>query len=343
MGCGIRHRSIGADPILRGLMRVLSAALAIILGSSGVVFAQDWPTRLVTMVVPYAAGGPVDAVGRIMAAGLSEALGQQVIVENVAGAGGMTGTNRVAKGTPDGYTFLLGGHATLTLVPAINGKRTPYDPINDFTHVIQFADSARILVARKDFPANSLPEFVAYAKQNQSKMQFGSAGAGTGMHVCALLLDQAMGTKITHVPYRGSALALQDLLAGRIDYICDQISTAVSQIKAGNVKAVAMMSPNRAAVLPDLATAQEQGLADIDCGTWSSFAFPKGTPEAIARRLTEATNKALESTFVRERLEAVGVEIMPPERRTREYLAKILPAAIEKSAAVVNAGSLAPD
>ena len=322
---------------------VLGLALTVVLSLSGVALAQDWPTRPVTMIVPYAAGGPVDTVGRIMAAGLSETLGQQVIVENVGGAGGMTGANRVAKGAPDGYTFLLGGHATLTLVPAINGRKTLYDPVSDFTHVIAFADSARILLARKDFPANTLAEFVAYARQNHEKMQFGSAGAGTGMHVCALLLDHAMGTKITHVPYRGSALALQDLLAGRIDYICDQISTAAAQIKAGNVKAIAMMSPNRAAVLPDLATAQEQGLPDIDCGTWSSFAFPRATPEAIAQRLADATNKALESAFVRERLEAVGVEIMPPERRTREYLTKILPGAVAKQAEIIRAGGLSAD
>jgi tripartite-type tricarboxylate transporter receptor subunit TctC len=322
---------------------VLALALTVVLSLSGVARAQDWPTRPVTMIVPYAAGGPVDTVGRIMAVGLSETLGQQVIVENVGGAGGMTGANRVAKGAPDGYTFLLGGHATLTLVPAINGRKTLYDPVSDFTHVIAFADSARILLARKDFPANTLAEFVAYARQNHEKMQFGSAGAGTGMHVCALLLDHAMGTKITHVPYRGSALALQDLLAGRIDYICDQISTAAAQIKAGNVKAIAMMSPNRAAVLPDLATAQEQGLPDIDCGTWSSFAFPRATPDAIAQRLADATNKALESTFVRERLEAVGVEIMPPERRTRAYLAKILPGAVAKQAEIIRAGGLAAE
>ena len=274
---------------MRGAVGLL---LTVVLSLSGVARAQDWPTRPVTMIVPYAAGGPVDTVGRIMAVGLSETLGQQVIVENVGGAGGMTGANRVAKGAPDGYTFLLGGHATLTLVPAINGRKTLYDPVSDFTHVIAFADSARILLARKDFPANTLAEFVAYARQNHEKMQFGSAGAGTGMHVCALLLDHAMGTKITHVPYRGSALALQDLLAGRIDYICDQISTAAAQIKAGNVKAIAMMSPNRAAALPDLATAQEQGLPDIDCGTWSSFAFPKGTPEPIAQRLADADRKS---------------------------------------------------
>jgi tripartite-type tricarboxylate transporter receptor subunit TctC len=325
------------------MMRGCTALTLALLTLASPAFAQDWPSRPVTMIVPYAAGGPVDTVGRIMAAGLSEALGQQVIVENVGGAGGMTGANRVAKGTPDGTMFLLGGHATLTLVPAINGKKTLYDPVNDFAHVVAFADSSRILLARKDFPANTLAEFAAYAKANHQTMQFGSAGAGTGMHVCALLLDLAMGTKVTHVPYRGSAQALQDLLAGRIDYICDQISTAVQQVRAGNVKALAMMGPNRAGVLPELATAQEQGLGDIDCGTWSSFAFPKGTPDAIVRRLADATNKAMESALVRERLEAVGVEILPPERRTREHLAKILPGAVEKSAAVIKAGGLAAD
>src|SRR5258708_697819 len=141
-----------------------------------VAFAQDWPTRPVTMVVPYAAGGPVDTVGRIMAQGLTEVLGQQVIIGNVGGAGGMTGANRVAKATPDGYTFLLGGTATMTTVPALYGAKTPYNPLTDFEHVNQFADSARLLVARKDFPASSLKEFVAYAKANHDKMQYGSSG-----------------------------------------------------------------------------------------------------------------------------------------------------------------------
>src|SRR4029077_19405529 len=217
-------------------MRVI-AALAGVLIYSGAALAQDWPTRPITMIVPYAAGGPVDTVGRIMAAGLSEALGQQVIVENVGGAGGMTGANRVAKGTPDGYLFLLGGSATMTTVPAMNGKKNPYNPLTDFEHVIQFADSARILIARKDFPASSLKEFVAYARANTDKLQYGSSCAGAGAHICALLLDQAMGVKITHVPYRGSGPAMQDLLGGRIDYICEQVSTAIQQIRAGSVKA----------------------------------------------------------------------------------------------------------
>jgi tripartite-type tricarboxylate transporter receptor subunit TctC len=234
-------------------MKVL-ASLATLLALSGTAFAQDWPARPVTMIVPYAAGGPVDTVGRIMAQGLSEALGQQVIIENIGGAGGMTGANRVAKAAPDGYTLLLGGSATMTTVPALYGKKALYNPLTDFEHVIQFADSARILIARKDFPANSLKEFVAYARANVDKLQYGSSGTGAGAHICALLLDQAMGVKITHVPYRGSGPAMQDLLGGRIDYICEQVSTAVQQIKAGTVKPIATMGLSRSDVLPDLKT-----------------------------------------------------------------------------------------
>ena len=323
------------------MCRYLIAALSLV-ASSTLSGAQDWPMRPVTMIVPYAAGGPVDTVGRIMAQGLTDLLGQQVIVENVGGAGGMTGANRVAKAAPDGYTFLLGGSATMTTVPALYGAKTPYNPLTDFEHVNQFADSARILIARKDLPASSLKEFVAYAKTNHDKLQYGSSGTGAGAHVCALLLDQAMGVKITHVPYRGSGPAMQDLLAGRIDYICEQISTAVQQIKGGTVKPIALMGLSRATVLPDVATAAEQGF-DIDCASLSAFEFPKGTPEPIVRRLAEATNKAVETAFVRERMETLGVTIEPPERRTRDYYLKTLPAAVAKQAEVMKSGGLKAD
>ena len=304
--------------------------------------AQDWPNRPVTMIVPYAAGGPVDTVGRIMAQALSEVLGQQVIIENIGGAGGMTGATRVVRAAPDGYTLLLGGSATMTTVPALYGKKALYNPLTDFEHVIQFADSARILVARKDFPASSLPEFVAYAKQNTDKLQYGSSGTGAGAHICALLLDQAMGVKITHVPYRGSGPAMQDLLAGRIDYICEQVSTAIQQIKAGTVKPIATMGLSRSDVLPDLRTAKEDG-HDINCASLSAFEFPKGTPEAIIRRLAEATNKVVESAFVRSRFEALGVSVEPPERRTREYYLKSLPPEVERQAQVMKAGGLSAE
>ena len=321
-------------------MRVFLGALLSLVAFAA--SAQDWPTRPVTMIVPYAAGGPVDTVGRIMAQGLGEVLGQQVVVENVGGAGGMTGANRVAKATPDGYTFLLGGSATLTLVPALYGKKTLYDPLADFAHVVQFADSARVLIARKDFPASALKEFVAYAKDNHGKMQYGSSGTGAGAHICALLLDQQMGVKVTHVPYRGSGPAMQDLLAGRIDYICEQISTAVSQIKGGTVKAIATMGLSRSGVLPDLPTATEQGF-DIDCASLSAFVFPKGTPDAIVRRLAEATSKVVENAAVRERFETLGVVIEPPERRTIEYFVRNLPREVEKAAMLVKAGGLSAD
>ena len=192
------------------MRRIIGSALAAIalLLAPFAASAQDWPTRAVTMVVPYAAGGPIDTLARILAARLSEILGQQVVVENIPGAGGMTGSSRVAKAAADGYTVLLSGSAVLAINQSLY-KKPLYNAVTDFEHVALFADSARVVIARKDLPANTLAEFVAYAKANQARMQFGSAGAGSGMHVCAVLLNAAMGTKITHVPYRGSAPAIQ--------------------------------------------------------------------------------------------------------------------------------------
>jgi tripartite-type tricarboxylate transporter receptor subunit TctC len=319
-----------------------TAAAAMLAALSAPASAQEWPSRPVTMVVPYAAGGPVDTVGRIMARGLSEVLGQQVIVENIGGAGGMTGANRVAKATSDGYTFLLGGSATMTTVPALYGRKAQYNPLTDFEHVIQFADSARILIARKDLPASALKEFVAHAKANTKSLQYGSSGTGGGAHICALLLDQAMGLKITHVPYRGSGPAMQDLLAGRIDYICEQVSTAVQQIRAGTVKPIATMGLSRSDVLPDLPTAAEQGF-EINCASLSAFEFPKGTPEAIITRLADATNKAVTLGYVQERFATLGVSVEPPERRTRAYYLNSLPPEVARQAEVMKARGLSAE
>jgi tripartite-type tricarboxylate transporter receptor subunit TctC len=289
--------------------------------------AQDWPARPVTLIVSYAAGGPVDTIARIMAARLSELLGQQVIVENIGGAGGMTGTARAAKAAPDGYTVLMSGSAVLSQIPNLY-KKPHYHPINDFEHVVMYADSARVLITRKDLPVNSLAEFVAYAKANQQKMQFGSPGAGSGGHVCAVLLNQAMQTNVTHVPYRGAGPAMQDLLGGRIDYMAEQISTALPQIQGGAVKAVVTLGIDRAPGLENLQTAEELGLKGLDCGAWAAFSFPKGVPEAMVRRLAKATNEAVETPALRERFKQIGVTIPAAERRTTEYLAKFVPAEI---------------
>ena len=318
------------------------AALGAALASSPVAFAQAWPTRPVTMVVPYAAGGPVDTVGRIMAHGLTTALGQQVVIENIGGAGGMTGSGRAAKAAPDGYTFLLAGLAVLGQVPSLY-KHPAYNPVTDFAPVALFADSARILTMRKDLPANSLQEFIAYAKANASKMQFASAGAGSGMHICAVLLDRIMGTHITHVPYRGSSPAMQDMIAGRVDFICEQISTALPLIQSGAVKAIATLGPARVPPLPDLPTAQELGLADLDCSTWSAFVFPKGTPDAIVRRLAQATSEVVDMPLTRERFDALGVTVAPPERRSPEYLAQFVPRELRKWADPIKASGVSMD
>jgi len=322
------------------LQTTIGAALVIALSAGA--NAQDWPARPVTLVVPYAAGGPVDTIARIMAARLSEVLGQQVIVENIGGAGGMTGAARVAKTTPDGYTALLSGSAVLAINQTLY-KRPLYNAVTDFEHVALFSDSARVLIARKDLPASTLPEFVAYAKANQAKMQYGSAGAGSGVHVCSILLDQAMGTKITHVPYRGAGPAMQDLLGGRIDYICEQISTALPQIQGNSVKAIVTLGLDRAPGLENLPTAQEQGLAGLDCGSWSSFSFPKGTPDAIVQRLAKASNDAVETPAVRERFKSIGVTIPAAERRTPAYLTRFVASEIERWAGPIKASGASAD
>src|SRR5882757_11287675 len=186
---------------------IATAALAAFAALANPAAAQDWPNRPVTLVVPYAAGGPVDTIARIIAARLSEILGQQMVIENVGGAGGLTGTVRVAKAVPDGYTLLLSGSAVLSQNPTFR-KQSPYDPIADFAHVALFSDSARVLIARKDFPPDDFKTFLTYAKENQTTLQYGSPGAGSGGHTCSILLDGVIGAKITHVPYRGAAPAM---------------------------------------------------------------------------------------------------------------------------------------
>jgi putative tricarboxylic transport membrane protein len=324
------------------MLRLIWAVLAVQVMGAGAALGQDWPSRPVTMIVPYAAGGPVDTVGRILASRLSEVLGQQVVAENVGGAGGMIAASRVAKAEADGYTVLLAGSAVLAINQAIY-KKPLYDGAADFAPVAMFADSARVLITRKDFPAGTLTEFNAYAKANDSKLQYGSAGHGSGSHVCAALLNSVNGTQVAHVAYRGTAQAMQDLVGGRLDFICEQISTAVSHIESGTVKAIAVLGPDRVAVLPNLATAKEQGLADLDCNSWAALALPKGTPDAIVKRLARAVNEAVETPSLRKRMEEVGVAIAPPERRTPEYLATYIPSEIARWGAVIRSAKITAD
>jgi tripartite-type tricarboxylate transporter receptor subunit TctC len=269
-------------------------------------------------------------------------VGQQIIVENVGGAGGMTGSARVAKATPDGYTFLMAGTSTLAMNQTLY-KRPLYDSVNDFAPVVLVTDSARVLIARNDFPASNLREFVAYAKANAAKMQYGSAGAGSGTHVCAIMLDAAMGTRITHVPYRGSAQAMQDMIGGRIDFIAEQISTALPQIEARHVKAISTLGLDRAPGLEQLPTAQEEGLLNVDCGAWGAFMFPTGTPDAIVQRMAKAANDTVETPYVAKRLQEIGVTVPGKERRTVAYLQKFIPSEIERWVGPIKSSGVTAD
>jgi tripartite-type tricarboxylate transporter receptor subunit TctC len=326
---------------MRKITFTVAALLAALTGSA---FAQaNYPERPVMLVVPYAAGGPVDTIARIIAVRMSELLGQQVVIENVGGAGGLTGTSRVAKAAPDGYTVLLSGSAVLAQIPNFY-KRPAYNPLADFEHVALFSDSARVLVARKDFPPNDFKEFIAYAKANQEKMQYGSAGAGSGSHTCAILLDGAMGTsKITHVPYRGAGPAMQDLLGGRIDFITEQISTATPQVKGGTLKAYVTLGLDRGPGLENIPTADQLGMKGLDCGAWGTFSVPKGTPRAIIDRLAKASSDAIDTPAVVERYKGMGVVVAAKNRRSPEYATQFVKSELERWAVPIRASGIALD
>jgi len=319
-----------------------AAALAIAFILASPCIAEDWPARPVTLVVPFAAGGPVDVSGRILAQRLSEILGRQVVVENVGGAGGITGANRVAKAPPDGYQALLGNIATQAFSQSLH-RKPPYDAVTEFAPVGLTIEQPRVLAVRKDLPVTSLPEFIAYAKTHADTLKYGSAGAGSAAHIACMLLNGRIGVEVTHVPYRATSLAMQDIAAGRVDYICDVISGALPVIQSGSVKPIAYLSPKRSSVLPDVATAAEQGLPDFDTSSWHAIFLPAGTPEAIVRRFDAALSEALDTPAVRERLEGLGATVVAPERRGPDYLARFLPAEIAKWAVPIKASGAVMD
>jgi tripartite-type tricarboxylate transporter receptor subunit TctC len=310
------------------MKKVLLAASFAALLSAGQAGAQDFPTRPMTMVIPFAAGGPTDVLGRVVGQRMSEVLGQQVVIENVGGAGGMTGSKRVAEAKPDGYTMVLGTVGTHAQGQTLY-KRPLYNTLTDFTPVALIAEVPIALLVRKDLPVNNLKEFVEYAKKNQNKMQFGSAGAGSATHLGCVVLNSAMGTNITHVPYKGTGPAMQDLIAGRIDFLCEIISTAKPQIDGGSVRALAIMTTERSPVLPNLPTAREQGL-DALAYTWNAIFLPKGAPENVVKKLNEAAVAAMNTPAVKDRLQGLGAMLVAPDRRSPAYLGKFVADEIKK-------------
>ena len=314
----------------------LAAAVAAlwVLGA-GPLLAQDWPTRTLTMINPFAAGGPNDVPARLFAQRMGEILGQSVIIENVGGAGGMNGADRVAKAQPDGYTFLLGTVGTQAQNQTLY-KKPAYDSTKDFTSVGLFLEAPLVLVVRKDLPVNSMKEFVVYAKANADKMQFASAGTGSAIHLGCALMNSVAGLNITHIPYRGSNPAMQDLASGRVDYLCDIVTTAKPQIDGGTVKAIAVLNDTRSAALPDVPTALEQGF-DVKAYTWNAFLLPKGTPEPIVAKLNHAMVETMKTPTVREKLDAVGLRLVSEQRATPAYLDQFVRSEIDKWAVLIKA------
>jgi len=316
---------------------LLAAALAAAIASPAA--AQEWPTRPITLIVPFAPGGGIDASARLQALVVGEILGQTVVIENVGAAAGTIGSGRVAKAAPDGYTFLIGNSGTHVYSQSLYSKK-PYDSLQDFEAVGMVTESPRLLVARKDLPVNNLKELVAYIKANQDKAQFASAGVGSGTHLPCAMLNYTLGVNVTHVPYRGENPALQDVVAGRMDYMCTTIQSGASQAKQGTVKGIAVMAPRRAAIVPDIATTGEQGLANVEATVWNGFFFPKGTPKPIVDRMNKALESMIARPDIRKRLEDLGLEVLPPEQRTPAHHAQFMKEDIERWGKVIKAAGI---
>jgi tripartite-type tricarboxylate transporter receptor subunit TctC len=325
--------------MIRAVLRTLATVAA---AWPVAALAQDYPSRPITMVVPFAAGGSFDVVGRIIAVRMGEVLGHAVVVENATGAGGIAGVKRVLAAAPDGYTVLLGSVGTHAYNQTIYKNRR-YDALADFTPVTLFAEQPMVLETRKDLAASTLPEFIALLKANGAKMQYGSAGVGSTTHLACSLLNARIGVTIAHVAYRGSAPAANDLLGGQIDYLCGNLGAAVPLIQGKQVKAIAVLSRERSPLMPDLQTAHEQGLTDFDVLSWNAFFLPKGTPRAVVDKLAGAAQAAMDTAAVKGRMFEIGVTGVAPERRSPEYLAKFVAEEIARWEGPIKAAGLQVD
>jgi tripartite-type tricarboxylate transporter receptor subunit TctC len=313
--------------------------LVMLLGIGTAAFAQaqgTWPTRPITLVVPFAAGGPTDVVARTLGASMSKSLGQTVVVENKLGAGGTVAASYVAKAAPDGYTFFIhhNGMATSTALY----RKLSYDPMKDFEFVSQAVEVPMTMLARKDFPANNLQEMVAYIRANKEKINLANAGLGAVSQLCGMMFQRAIGVQLTEVPFQGTAPAMNALLGGQVDVLCDQTTQTVPQIKAGNVKLYGVTTKSRVKVLPNAPTLSEQGLKDFEVVVWHGVYAPKGTPKAIVERMNAAVRTALKDPDVIKRMDDLGAEIVPDSTNTPEALHAWLKAEIDKWGPVIRAG-----
>jgi len=318
--------------------RVFAFALAVLLAAAQErASAQDWPSRPLTLVVPWAAGGGTDVMGRIMARRMTEILGQQVIVENVTGAGGMIGSTHAAKAAPDGYTFVFGSRSD-AINMTLYRQRT-YSLQDDLAPVVLVADQPTILVARKDLPVDGLKDFISYVRHNQAGIRLGSAGIGaTGFVDCAIF-NGMIGLNLQAIPYRGSGPAMADLIRGQFDYFCTISGSAAGPLQNNLIKGIAAFRHQRLPSLPNLPTANEQGM-DFDASTWFGFLVPRATPAAIVKKLHDASVAAMETPSVREQLAVNGTYVVAPEKRSTEYFQSMIVPEIEKNAAPLIAAGM---
>ena len=322
-------------------------ALVVLLFLSGAAFgphramAQAYPTRPITMIVPFAAGGSTDSVARIVADAMAKSLGQSVVIENVAGASGSLGVDRAVRATPDGYSICLGSWASHVAAAAIHPA--PYDVLNDLAPVSLIASNPMIIVAKKTLPANDLKELVAWLKANAGQALLGTAGPGSASNLAGAFFEKQTGTAFHRVPYRGLGLAMQDLVAGRIDLIIDLAANALPQVRAGTVKAYAVTTPERLGVAPDIPTVDEAGLPGLHMAVWQGLWAPKGTPQKVIDRLDAAVVDALANPQARQKLIELGQDIFPRDQQTPAALRALHQADIEKWWPIVKASNARAD
>ena len=318
-------------------MKKLLITLAATMGLAITAHAQTYPAHPITVIVPFAAGGPTDIIARIVGENMSKTLGQQLVIENVAGAGGTTGTTRAAQAAPDGYTIMMGHMGTHGAAPGMYPKLR-YDPVKDFAPIGMAAGTPILIVSRKDFPATDLKSFVAYLKANQDKINEAHAGAGSVSHTTCTMFNVEIGVKPTLVPYTGTGPVLNDLVAGKVDYACDQIVNLVEQIKGGTIKAYAIATPKRSPALPDVPTTIEAGLPGYQVSAWNAMFAPKGTPTEIVTKLTAALNKALDDPDTKKRLLDLGGVLPEGQERTSAWLGTFVAQEVARWTPIIQKG-----
>jgi tripartite-type tricarboxylate transporter receptor subunit TctC len=323
--------------------RVLLTAAAVGLAAAPLgAMAQAYPTKPISIIVPFAAGGPTDAVARILGQRMSEALGQPIIVENVAGAGGTIGVNKATKAAPDGYTVLFAHMGTLAVNIALY-KTLPYDSQKDLEPIGLGGTNPMVLVVRKDLPAKNFAEFMAYVKANQKKTQYGMAGIGAASHLGGLMLNGMMKVDVLEIPYKGTGPALNDLVSGQFDYMVDQAVNVLPQIKSGNIKALGVSTTKRLSQLPDVPTIDESGLKGYEVTIWNGFFAPKGTPKDVIAKLNQALVATLADEKIKVRLTDLAVDLPTAQEATPEALGAQLKASIDKWVPAVRAAGVKPE